>query len=434
MDRLVKTTYLTRVTFIGLFLLCTALTGQPVWAMKNGNEIEAKRDTITQPQERINVLQYSMLSHYQPEHKPFAGKGMSALLNHAFLQFGYDCAYQAGIGEMKYTPAQGFHGSLGGEINKFWSLRLHGGYSLVEDRRQLNNIHTGFMRLDAMLNFTSWLYGYRPDRQWNVLPYAGIGANATYHLENLKFGPSAEVGMEIRTRISKYGHIYVAPYLTMAKNKIEYEYSHNWREYDSNIGLRVGLLYYIHNKDLGDEGPLGIIKHALDDSFIEVGYGQNRWKYQGTDHPKDWNTFSQISVGKWINPYFGIKGGLAVGEGYYGIFEGLVDPIRLIMGEPEELTTSNPMLEDLRRFHLNASTGFVVGVSDRKTERINVRRPIQGWTASVQGLYDITPKCAIFVAPRVMGSYSWLQKKRAVRPYADLQLQLQVGLRFNLDY
>lgn len=434
MEKSVKTTYLTRVTLISLFILCTALTGKSAQAMTKGKDIEVKKDTITQPQERINVLQYSMLSHYQPEHKPFAGKGMSALLNHTFLQFGYDCSYQASIGNVEFTPAQGFHGSIGGEINKFWTLRLHGGYSLVEERSKLDNLHTGFVRLDAMLNFTSWLYGYRPDRQWNVLPYAGVGVNASYHLENLKFGPSAELGMEIRTRISKYGHIYVAPYLTMSQSKMEYEYSQNWRDYDSNLGLRVGLLYYIHNEDLGEEGPLHIIGHLLDDSFIEVAYGQSRWKYQGTDHPKDWNTFSQVSIGKWINPVFGIKGGIGLGEGYYGIFEGMVNPIRLIMGEPEEIVGSNPMLEDIRRFHLNVSGGFIVGLSDRETERINVRRPVQGWTASVQGLYDITPSCAIFVAPRVMGSYSWLQKQRAVRPYADLQLQLQVGLRFNLDY
>lgn len=431
MDIKEETTTMTRLKLFGMALLCTVLAGQKTWAASDESLDIVQQDTITQPQGRINVLRYSMLSHYKPDNQEFTGRGFRGLLNHAFVQFGYDTGIQAPIGSLDYIVGHGVHGSIGGDVSPHWAFRLHGGYSFIEEKRNLDNLHSAFMRVDAMFNATSWLQGYRSDRQWNVYPYAGLGVSASYHHKNLRFGPTAESGLEIRTRMSRYGHIYVAPYLAASRSKIEYEDNRNWRDYDINAGLRVGVLYYIHNKDVGDEGMFNVIGHALDNTFVELITGQSRWKYEGH---KDWNSFTQINVGKWINPYFGVKAGVALGAGYWGQIEGLVNPITLLFGVPDESTPTDPMLEDLRRFHLNLSAGLIAGYSDRQGETINVKRPMNGWTASVQGLYDLTSNCSVFVAPRVVGDYGWNKKDRKVTSYSDLQFQIQFGLRFNLDY
>ncbi len=423
---------MTRLKLFGIVLLCTLLTRHNTWAASTRSQDEAKQDTITQPQNRVNILRYSMLAHYKPQNEKFSGRGFKGLINHAFIQGGYDYALQAPIGTLNYIVGHGIHASIGGDVSPYWAFRLHGGYSFLEEKSHLNNLHSAFIRTDVMLNATSWLFGYRPDRQWNVYPYAGVGASAGYYKKTLTIGPTAEGGLEIRTRISKHGHIYIAPYLTASKSKIEYKDNRNWRDYDVNAGLRIGVLYYIHNKDISNDGMFNVIGHVLDNSFIEVITGQSRWKYESHI---DWNSFTQINVGKWINPYFGVKGGISMGSGYWGQIEGLINPVTILFGVPDDSSPVDPIVEDLRRFHVNISGGLVAGYIDRDSQtNIQIKRPVHGWTASIQGLYDLTSNCSVFVAPRVMSNYCWIEQSKNIHTYSDLQLQLQFGLRFNLKY
>lgn len=185
---------------------------------------------------------------------------------------------------------------------------------------------TTYLHADAMLNANNVLAGYAPDRFWNISPYLHFGLltsqlPARYHNNGHEF--VAGFGLMNTFKITDRLSVYADFRPMFFKQDLPLDASNP----SSVMPVLAGFMYNFgrtgwggkslvngsfREKD-GDKYTGLVAGRFTDNTFVMVGAGiQGVYKYQTAP------TFAyDISLGKWINPIFGVRVGFGGGKMTY---------------------------------------------------------------------------------------------------------------------
>lgn len=124
----------------------------------------------------------------------------------------------------------------------------------------------------VMLNMSNLLFGYNPNRVWNVIPFAGAGVGRSMTYNRYAMGLSA--GVQSSWKVSKL----LGVYLEGGWNRLESDFdgftaerssSRGWESHDNHLYAEVGLTFNL-GKSTWDKVPDVDALNALHQSQIDA--------------------------------------------------------------------------------------------------------------------------------------------------------------------
>lgn len=156
--------------------------------------------------------------------------------------------------------------------------------------------------LDYMLNLSSYLYGHNAQRVMSVLAVAGGGYISTKFRGNIEPVWKVQGGLNFDFKLSPSSHLFVEPYVAIASDQIDHSMTSNARRWDVLYGVKAGV---------------GVNFNYRADTLKQVNYNGNLfWEFRqgltlfNTDEiglKESMGTCYTLSIGKWLDPYVGVR-------------------------------------------------------------------------------------------------------------------------------
>jgi len=394
--------------------------------------IEEQVDTIFKDLPAPKTIKYNPADYiHQPRHlaqgKPFEGKWW----RHLFM--GLSSGFY-GLSDKEWQRANvPFEGFIGYEFNPYHSLRLTGRYvkmSRPETRWDLNSFGVD---LDYMFNLTNYLYGYDPYRFLEISLVPGIGYTYTHRLEERYSGPQAHFGIHIGFNFTHNAEVFIEPWAGGIMDRVNGSIHSGY--YDFIYGVKMGANFKFHP---APDAASDTINHK---PFFEYSQGMVAFHRPS----ETWGTGYQISVGTWLNPYVGIRAGLA-GRNFYWSAHGTSSKnlewhSGMFLGARIEALL-NPLnffekwrsLEIAKKFGITLSLGGEYGwMIKYGMDGVNegLRKYYFGVTAASQFHYALSRRTSIFIEPRVsLLKYSIPYSNiDLAKSYTEKEASMSMGVR-----
>ncbi|MCF0183637.1 MAG: hypothetical protein HUK01_04800 [Bacteroidaceae bacterium] len=326
-------------------------------------------------------------------------------------------------------PSVVLGGLIGYNFNQLHMVRFTANFSQFKSSswdRSLWNVRFG---LDYMFNLSNYMYGVNAKRLFNFSPVFGFGLDYSRASGNQKtLTKDVRIGLNIDRPLSGNSHIFIEPYVICANDKIDLLRDHsNPRKYNVLWGVLAGLRMDMRPDDqkqknwyCPDFNPSFFLEFTVGPHF----YGQ---QYKGGSAIL--NTMGsnyQLMLGRWFDPYFGVRFGMASGDFLWEKTENPAIEIGgttirgpqtvyrrggMIAGRGElmfrPLNLFNRWRETSHKFELDLSVGFELGgyVKTKVFGYGNLRTFYYGFTGAIDLLYKIAPNTWLMLQPRAVAAY-----------------------------
>ncbi len=136
-------------------------------------------------------------------------------------------------------------GHLGGWITPVHGIRLGADVGLLSVHKGIGRTWFGAARADYLTNLSSLLYGYKPDRRFELISAIGLEYQRTCQTG---YGWGHELGIEAalqcRFNVASSMYVFIEPRLVV-QSGTHYDHQYDWRRFKSDVSLNVGLGYRI---------------------------------------------------------------------------------------------------------------------------------------------------------------------------------------------
>lgn len=187
-------------------------------------------------------------------------------------------------------------------LDRLHAVRLSYARTRFEVEGFGNEIEHHGVDLDYMLNMSSFLYGHNAQRVMNVSAVLGGGYINTKFRGNAERAWKAQAGLNFDFKLSPSSHLFVEPYVAIASDQVDHSMASNAHRWDAMFGVKAGV---------------GVNFNYKADTLKQVNYNGNLfWEFRqgltffGADEidvKESMGTCYTLSVGKWLDPYVGVR-------------------------------------------------------------------------------------------------------------------------------
>ena len=438
-----------------------------LFAMSSSLTIHAQEDKTTEKPK--NLLDYSMLDAYRPNHNSFSGSNV--LMKHLYITGGVDFVRQTSKGSFDYNTGTGGYLNVGTSFSPLWGGRISFGYSNLDEKKMIHSLRTVYGTADALFDLSSFIYGYKPYRLIDSKAFVGLGWETTRYEGINTASPLFSGGLQFGLQLNSHTRLSLEPYVLLGKNRVPNQADENWHQYDMNYGVKVGLQYSLNSWNEEGSKEKSVLSGLFDDSFIDIGVSANSVSKTKDVSAVDSRLASQLSaggeiaLGRWITPMAGLRIGLGLSHTNWGSYVatsprlvedgGSTSETALIVSDPSSVIglrqetyfdaslelLFNPLAgwrdasDDIAHltFHGGLTIGSVKKYTFTSTE--SARLNTTGWKVGPDFSLDMTPSVALYISPNFYKTsyavpYSNYPESES---YDDNRTQIQVGLRIRTN-
>jgi hypothetical protein len=226
------------------------------------------------------------------EHKTFG--------DHLFISGGVGMSTSGGD-----RPAAHGEVSLGDWISPVHGWRLSANAGLYDVKEGYRYVGYGGVSLDYLMNLTTLLRGYDPDRKFELI--GGLGAEYQRLYSNGSWGNRAGVrgSLQARFNVGSSLFLYVEPQLKLTAGTRYRGIYDNFRRFRPEVGLNVGLGYRLLQGAARREGASEF--YNIDDSHIFFGAGGGVASFIRGGNRNTISPVGEVYVGKWLSSAAGLR-------------------------------------------------------------------------------------------------------------------------------
>lgn len=370
-----------------------------------------------------------------------------------FRNYFYDHIFVgASAGVSKVVPRGGHNLEAGVPLSLFignYFNRMHGvrltatfqRYGVSEYSKDIKQVG---IDVDYLFNFSNYLRGYEPDRLFSVTGTIGIGCISSHLMGTRMNVYKGQAGLHAAFHIGRNAEIFAEPFFALATDQLDHSGgTANPANYDIQYGVKAGM-----SVRFGKETDYLKGTTHNGNLFFEASQGMTFYNSGTLPYGKTMGTSFALSVGKWFDPLVGVRiTGHATDYLWTNSFVAPTEsrPLyeehnraALFAGRAEVLV--NPLhfakkaRTEHRMFDVNIALGGELGrmVKYVSGSRNGMKCNYVGFTAAVQGLYNVNSSTALFVEPRLLLAKYTIPYSNitAEKGYTDDLFSIQAGVRF----
>lgn len=230
----------------------------------------------------------------------------------------------------KLTPVTLGHIHVGKQINWVSSFRVGGELGLGFLKGKPSGYRYAEADIDYMLNLSSYLYGYRPERPFEVSPFIGIGlqyqklaANNYPKSKKSEWDYNAHAGVQLKFFAGSHSSLAIEPQVMLMSNHSNMDFTQpDFHKYDWAFKTNFKYIYYFDNR-LSYKFNAGEFKKRFQDFqryfreddadsrrplFLEYLGGMGYIKNLGNTSPSDtWGQSFSAYAGWWMSNATGFR-------------------------------------------------------------------------------------------------------------------------------
>lgn len=366
-------------------LMSLSLTAGLRYNIANGGfstdrSITDRKRSVKMSRYGFNALDYSLQKRYRPGNSRF---GRLFHFDQYFIQ-GTGGSFRITSNPDGMTWDKEVSGGIGRNFGKYNSLILTGTLQRMYRLSDMTRLWCAEVSLLHKYDFTSYIYGYNPDRFFNVSTLIGGGADLTRWQATYDVVGNAQAGLDFEFRLNRWLSLVADPMVKLYGGNMDR--IKMWREFDFACGayggVRIDFSSMKYKKAPADSSSF------LDNAFVSVSGGIQT--AMGSKRGNNFRPAYAVTFGKYFTRSVGFKASLfrssadkdgATIDYTGGRVEGMFDATRLL---------SNP-----GPFSIPLSLGAEVG-SRNGGEYYYI-----GLTAAAQLRFALSDSFAFFVEPRV---------------------------------
>ena len=303
---------------------------------------------------------------------------------------------------------------IGGWFTPVHGMRLIGNFGKYSKSSGDFDVTSGSIRADYLLNLTSLLRGYNPDRKFELVGATGLMyKNLNQHgAKGGNFGLAASLQMRYNLANSLY--VYLEPEVSMLAGP------EGSRLY-TDLALSIGLGYQLQPGRRNAEGTVKFMQSPEDNIFYGVAGGLFSFNNPGA------KMNSPIATA-FLGKMFSSTSGLQLTGRYGHIHKGLVPGSKNIgIGSLDYVLNLNNAFSGYRPddlFQMMISVGPSVAMAQ------NTHKFYPGIHGALTGLFQLSHNWGVFVSPQVYGFTNGFNRTIGVgkRPMISIDL----GVRYTV--
>lgn len=295
--------------------------------------------------------------------------------------------------------------SLSGDIRPGYNVGMHFGgwftpvyglrFSGYGGRHSVHNAVAdawfGAFRADYMINLSSLLYGYKPNRTFELIGAYGVLMQYTRQQNKGGFNYGIASSLQMRFNTGPSFYLFLEPEVSVIAGK-KYDNTVSYDRMYTNLGLNVGLGYRILTGKYREAGATKFMQSKEDNLFFGVGGGLFTFPSIDMDAI---NPAVNLFVGKM----FSSMSGLQISGSFGKLRHGSADFNRYFsIAQADYVLNLNNAFSGYRpdaRFQMLLNFGVSAGIVHHN----NQLHP--GVQAGVTGLLRLTKNWGLFVHPQI---------------------------------
>lgn len=269
-----------------------------------------------------------------------------------------------------------------------------------------------------LFNLTSYAFGYRTNRMFEVSVVGGLGYANSILTEfreeqtgkRMGHAFSGHVGANLNLRIFKNIDFFLEPQMVIYTNGIAMSNAGNWRSRMSAFRGSFGLTYNIQQSYLDDSPKLF---DRQDGYFISLmmgpSYQNSRLVYELVGVGRALGVQVALSVGKYYTDYFAVRYSAGYTRGTWVAYvndtyscnyfaaraEGMFDVVRFV-----QRLVAGCAPEKLSRFSASVLFGPELGYMYKLDMLEVIKNFYMGISGGLQAKYRLTDRLSLFLEPR----------------------------------
>ncbi|MDE7396706.1 MAG: hypothetical protein K2M98_03150 [Muribaculum sp.] len=289
------------------------------------------------------------------------------------------------------------------------------------DNTWFKNVH-----VDYLLNLTSLMRGYNPDRRFELIGI--LGAQLQRDRYNNTWGTNVGITTSLQTRFNVLPsmYLYLEPQLSVLGGA-RYGAPKTTNRLHTDLALNFGIGYKVLSGHYREAGSTSFEQKDDDNIYFGVGSGVFGML---TDDPKIQNLYVHTFGGKMFSSTSGLQA--TIDYGYYRT--GNYKHQHLIMGGLDYVLNLNNAFGGYRPnevFQMILNVGASLANVATASEYRHSRKFYPGVQAGLMGLFRISPNWGIYVHPQVYGFgdsfYNAIHHSKGVP-----MLSVDMGLRYTI--
>lgn len=261
-------------------------------------------------------------------------------------------------------------------------------------------VHSG-VTADYMFNLSNYLGGYKPNRFFNVIPFAGAGVHlSAITRERVQTSVSLRGGMQATFRLSQGMNFFIEPTLSVYSD--DYNHQQNWRRLDVVPAVLAGLTYTIVPQSLRTGLTPFYNEHLFDNLFVTGAVGGGIIVSRKSMNRLFYNHVGPeffVGIGNWFTPISGARVSVTgnvfkrndVSKNRY---------ITTFGGQLDYMLNVDALFEGYqanRIFQIYGIAGLNVAFPEKTGNNSNT----VGFGIGMQGNFRLTPTTDLFIEPRL---------------------------------
>ncbi|MBD5233027.1 MAG: hypothetical protein HDS65_02485 [Bacteroidales bacterium] len=281
-------------------------------------------------------------------------------------------------------------GHIGGWFTPVHGIRLTGVGGRHSVNSGVSNAWYGSLRADYMVNLSALLYGYDPDRVFELIGGAGLVYQLVRQNRHHSYNYGAAASLQMRFNVGPTYYLFMEPELNMLAGR-KYNSAYPWERMYTNLAFNIGVGYRILTGKYRKAGATNFFQSGEDNIFAGVGGGGFTFL---TSNLNVKNPHANIFAGKM----FSSTSGLQVSTSFIKKLHGGFNDLGAAMASLDYVLNLNNALSGYRprapfQMFLN------LGVSGAKIQEVS--KVHFGAQAGLMGLVRISDNWGIFIHPQV---------------------------------
>ncbi|MGL5015328.1 MAG: hypothetical protein ACRC6V_13735 [Bacteroidales bacterium] len=272
--------------------------------------------------------------------------------------------------------------------------------------------HSGIVA-DYLFNLSSHIWGYNPNRPFEVQFVTGLGAHYNMYDDESSISVGFGAGLRADIRVSSMVDLFLEPKLNFYTNGYYPTEAQTWMKGFWSPSMMLGVTYNMIPKD----NRIGLSPFFTtpfgENLFLSLsGGGEFTLRSNGQYRSLKWpiGPSGAVSIGSWLTPSSGVR--LTFSSGFSGLYpDGSDKEIKLkrSTAQADYMLNLHSMFGGYRRsdiFNLYAILGLNANLSQRyiptsATEGINKRNFQVGGGLGVQANFRVHDNFSLYIEPRV---------------------------------
>ena len=384
------------------------------------DSIPANTEGQTAPQEQVSSQQKTSIINFDPKQFQLQKRYRPMENDTAFGGHGLRRLYfGGGVGVMALTDktvtlsSMMYHGYLGYRFSPVHALRFDFSYAHLSKENSDEKMKSMGFGLSYQTDLTHFIGGYKPQRLYSIATLLSAGARVQPDAPGTKIRPYLSVGLHISGNPMENLTVFVEPFVGVMGRQ---SYLMN-RKSASMVNMMYGItggIQFSLDKFVARYPNTNPLYRCW---FLDFSHGLSLNLSGDGNVMKTAGSSRQIYVGRWFNPYMGIRAGVDFTEVGRQFDDARGIPADITYQSAQTLTGGGVelMLSALNfsKTHRNdmGKSPWDIGISGGvRLGWIKRANPLANprllecfyWapTVAIQGLYRVAPGAYIYVEPR----------------------------------